>query len=401
MKIVSGRIALDKAIELVSNALPTKDFGDATSGILMEVKEDKPKELILIANSLDVFIKTTAPLSESCEPGVVVPSGKILSNVVSSLKVLKNPIVIEYDDEDNILNLKCGKEYSGSIAHYDSVGFVMPQTDENITNLEKMSIPVRLIKKALSEVAFACGKDKSHIFMTGMFFDQNKNNMNIVGSDAMRMSIISFNSKIQNPKKVILPVNYLELFKKILTTAEIDDSAIVNFYIDDENNMAYFIHENITFGFQTYGEDYISGGYESFLIAPEDCEIRLRVNRDSFISKLDLATAHNSSNQDTILFGLETTKSGLLRSRVGANAANVNTFEIPFPINKVIAKEGKKARKFNVSVNPAFFYDVLGRITEKEVEIGLVDRKAGPIVIYANTEKGVSGDYIHVFSIVD
>lgn len=398
MKIVVGRIAMDKAVELVGNALPTKDFGDATSGILLEIPEDNHKELVLTANSLDVFIKTKIALTEEAEPGVVVPNGKILKNVVGNLKAMKNPIVMEYDDEENILNLNCGKEYSGSIAHYDSVGFVVPSSDEHIEKLPKMSIPVRIIKKALSEVAFACGKDKTHIFMTGMYFDQTNEGMNIVGSDALRMSIIKFKSKIKNPCSVILPVNYLDLFRKILTVAEIDDSAIINFHIDSENNMAYFINDNITFGFQTYGQDYISSGYESFLIEPDSCATRVRVDRENFISKLDLATSHNSSVQDTIVIGLESTRAGSLKSKISSNSSNVNTFDISFPINKVFHK-GEKAKKFSVNINPSFLYDVLSKISEKEVEIGLVDLKEGPVVIYAANDKNVNGDFLHVFSI--
>lgn len=399
MKVVTGRIALDKAIALVSNALPTKDFGDATSGILMEVSKKNPKELILVANSLDTFIRTKMTLTEEATEGIVVPAGRIFSNVVSSLKAMKNPIVMEYNDDENTFDVSCGKEYSGSIAHYDSVGFVLPPSDEDIEKLPKMSVPVRLITKALKEVSFACGKDKSRAFMTGMYFDQSKDGMNIVGSDAMRMSIISFKTKIKNPKSVILPVNYLELLKKILAVAEIDDSAIIEFYVDDENNMVYFINETITFGFQTYGDEYISGGYNSFLIDPDDCEIRFCVNREAFLTKLDLATAHNSSTQDTILIGLETKKSGSLKSRIGSNAANVNTFSVPFAVDKIYAKD--KPKKFTASINPAFLYDVLNRISEKEVEIGLVDINNGPVVVYATTDKGVSGDYIHVFSLVN
>lgn len=397
MKVIAGRIAFDKAIELVSNALPTKDFGDATSGILMEVTEDKPKELVLMANSLSVFIRTKMPLTEPADEGVVVPAGKIISGVISNLKTMKNPIVMEYDDDENILNLSCGKEYSGSIAHYDSVGFVMPPDDETISELPKMSLPVRLITKALKEVSFACGKDKTRAYMTGMFFDQSKNGINIVGSDAMRMSIITFNTKVKNPRSVVLPVNYLELLKKILSASEIDESAIIEFYIDEENNMAYFINDNITFGFQTYGKEYISGGYDSFMIAPDDCVIRLRVNREAFLSKLDLATAHNTSVNDAIMFGIESLKHGAFKSAVGSNAANVNTFDVPFEITKVISKD--KPKKFSVKLNPSFLYDVLGKISEKEVEIGFVDVKNGPVVVYATTDKGVNGDYIHVFSL--
>lgn len=396
MKVIAGRVVLSKTVEIVSAALPSKDFGDATSGIMLEVKEDKPKELIMTANSLETFIRMKTVLTEAAEPGVVVPAGSMFSKLVMGLKNLKNPIVIDYDDDENKLNVECGKEYNGSLAHYDSMGFLEPPTDEEIEEFHKMSVPVRLIKKALTEVAFSAGKDKSRLFMTGIYFDQNKDGMNIIGTDAMRMSIIQFKSKIKEPKSVIMPIASLELLRKILAVAEVDDSSIINFYIDDDHNMAYFVHDVISFGFQTYGSDYISEGYDGFMISREDCEIRLRVNREAFLEKLALACAHNASNSDPIMFEVATAKSGALKNREGS-ITNPSIFSVPYQINKIIGE----AKKVSICVIPSFFIDALNRIPEKEVEIGLVDRKMGPVVIFSNEDTNVNGMFHHVFSLAD
>ena len=52
-----GRIALKNITNLVSEALPTKEFNDAKSGLLIETKyEDDTPMLYMTANSLNVFI---------------------------------------------------------------------------------------------------------------------------------------------------------------------------------------------------------------------------------------------------------------------------------------------------------------------------------------------------------
>lgn len=92
MKLEVGRVAMNKAVEIVVNALPVKDYGDATSGILMEAKEDR---LRLTANSIEMFISTEIQLNEEVEQeGFAVPNGSILSNVVSNLRNLNKPIGI-------------------------------------------------------------------------------------------------------------------------------------------------------------------------------------------------------------------------------------------------------------------------------------------------------------------
>ena len=64
LRISSGRIARDKAVGLVSLALPVKDYGDATSGIMLSVEDSAKDELVLTSNSLEMFIKTKIKLQE-------------------------------------------------------------------------------------------------------------------------------------------------------------------------------------------------------------------------------------------------------------------------------------------------------------------------------------------------
>jgi DNA polymerase III sliding clamp (beta) subunit (PCNA family) len=401
MKFVSGRIVLDKAVSLVSNALPSKDYGDATSGILMEVDKNSLDTLTLAVNSVEVFIKTKIKLQENGEAGVVVPNGNILCKVVDNLKNLKNPVVMEYDDKDDILNLSCGKDYSGSLAHYDSMGFIMPKSIDEISKLPTISVPVRLIKSALDEVAFSCSKDKTHIQLTGIYFDQNDNGMNVVGSDSLRLSAILFRSKINTPKSVILAVSHLNLLKKLFSLLEIDDGETIKLYLSDD--MAYFIHGDTVIGFQTYGDKYYDE-YKKLIFKPEQCQVLLKLNKEMFLEKLNLAVSHNSSAQDAIMLGLKSKNTGLLESKISSTVSNVNTFSIPFSIMKFVYNGKGSPKKFSVSISPQFLYDVLNSLKEKEFMLGLVDVKSGPAVVYpidSDKTHNISGDYMHVFSLVE
>lgn len=400
MKFESGRLALDKVIGLASRALPSKDYGDATSGIMLEVPEDNPKELIATCNSLELFVRSKIKLNSAGTPGVVVPAGRILVSIVSSLRSMKSPIVVDYEDE--ICNIKCGKEYSGSVAHYDTMGFLVPISDDEIKKFPTMSVPLRLIKKAVNEVTFACGTDKTHLFLTGVYFDQNKDSMNIVGSDAMRMAVCKYNSKIKNPHSVVFPKSVLELISKLSVILEFDDSKILTFYVSDDDNMAFLIVNDTTVGFQTYGKTFVNednGGYQGLVANPEDCDVRLRVNREELLSRLDLAASHNTTPNDTILLCLENKKFGSLKSKIDSSSGNVNTFNIPFGVSKITTKSGFKLKKFSVGLNPHYLFDVLSRLKCDDVEIALVDVVNGPISVFVNSDNGVNGDYVYIFSL--
>jgi DNA polymerase III sliding clamp (beta) subunit (PCNA family) len=386
-----GRIAMNNAIDIVSMGLPSKDYGDASSGILMEIKKEDPNELILCTNSLSVFVRTKLKLDAPGDPGVVVPNGNIVTGVVSSLRAMKHPISIAYSSKESKLNLACGKEYDGAVAHYDPIGFNLPMNNDEIKKFAPMSIPVRLIKRAINEVVFTCSKDKTNIAITGIYFGQDKNGMDIVGSDSLRISAIRYRGKVQNPQSVVFDTANLEMMRKLLTALQVDDNEIIKLYTSDD--MAYFIVGDTTVGFQTYGRDYFDE-YKQFMKKKEDCEVTFNVNREQFLMLLELATSHNESNSDSIMMNISEGE-GRFVNKVVEGSTNVNEFEIPFAVKNVVCEDDA-----SVAVNPQFLIDVLTKLKEKEVTIGLVDAESGPGTVYPVGDE-VDGKYIHVFTLTE
>lgn len=392
-----GRVAFNKAVSLVTNGLPSKDFGDATCGILMSIDENHLKELTLCTNSIEVFVRTKVKLDQNGKAGSICPNGNIMSAVVGRLRTMKNPINVEYSNDTDVLNVTCGTEYDGKIAHYDTVGFYMPPTNDEIKEYPEMSIPIRLIRRALNEVAFAASKDKTNIQLTGIFFDQDSNGMNIVASDSLRISIIQYKSKINEPKSIVLSINHLELISKILRSLDVDDSEVIKLYISDD--MAYFISENTTVGFQTYGNSYFDE-YKQFVVEPSQCKIIMRFDRERFLNLLTLAMSHNYSSTDAIMLRLVDVRNGVFEN-VATSVSNSNAFSIPFDIKSVKKGAGEdKARKFSIMVNPQFIVDVLSKITSKEVDIGLIDYNDGPAAVFPVGDE-ITGKYLHVFSLTE
>lgn len=392
MKLEVGRVAMNKAVELVGRALPSKDYGDATSGILLDVKGNK---LSLVANSIEVFISTEITLLDKAEAdGFAVPNGDILSRIVANLKNLNKPIVIEFNEDKDELGLSC-ESYAGTIAHYPSEGFISIPSVKDIKKNSKMSIPARLLTDAVQRVAFARSKDTTHVQLTGIFIDQTENGINLVATDSLRLSAIQYASKVKNPKSVVIGYKYLDLLRRILDDLEIDGGQTLNLYISEDR--IYFVHEesNTTIGLQTYGDQFVEG-YAGFIIPQDDCEVLIKVNREHFISRLDLATSHNKSIQDDLIFEIATKKKVVTsKFKSSESGSKLNDFDVPFDVVKIIKGDG-----FSVSVVPQFLYDVLSVIRDKEVILGLANKEEGPIAVYPIVEgNSISGEFVHVFSL--
>lgn len=161
--------------------------------------------------------------------------------------------------------------------------------------------------------------------------------------------------------------------------------------------MVFVIFGSTTIGFQTYGDSYFDG-YKDFLVKEDDCATTITVAREELINLLHLATYHNNSAQDAITFSIPSKKNGVLESLAKNTSSNTSNFSIPFDIKG--HKTNGKAVKVSVPVNPQFLLDVLTKISEKEVKIGLIDNQNGPVAVFPVSDSN-KRDYIHVFSLVE
>lgn len=384
-----GRLALKNITDLVSEALPSKDFNDAKSGIFIETKyENDIPMLYMTANSLNVFISYGIELQDDISEGFVVPKGKDFRNIISGLQNFNSPIEMKFDDLTETFGISCGDDYDGTIQHYDVNGFIFPPTLEDIKSNETISIPVKFIQEALNKIAFACSNDMTIPELTGVLIEQDKNNINIVGGDGNRLSYLTIKSKVKNPKKVIIGVKYLSLFNNILKTLEIKPSETITLYLSDDK--LYFVVGNAIIGIQVFAGEYpIDGGYEQFVIDEDECEIALKLNINDFISKMDLAVLHNNSRMDPIKMIISEDECKLCNSEMSENKFNIE-------FDKVDLRLDSESDEIEIEFTPAYLYDVLSCLDGDEFVLSL-ETEQGPANVRPITNK--SGEYLHIFSL--
>ena len=390
--VTVSRLALKKAVDMVANALPGKDYGDAKSGIFLEAKYngDKPM-LYLTANSLNVFICHGIELQDDIGEGFVVPNGNSFHKIVSGLQPLKNPIELSYDGEDDLFEIRCGSEYSSNIQHYASAEFVFPPTADEIKQRnDEVTLQVKYIIEALDKVSFACSNDSSIPALTGVLIEQTKETINFVGGDGGRIAYLSIKSRVKNPKKVIVGAKHLRLLNSIFKALEVKMSTAITLYLSDDK--IYFISDNTVVGIQIFAGEYpIDGGYEQFVHDMDECETTLTLDVAGFLEKLDLATLHNHSAFEPVCIEFSKLKNKKMKFKLVNSEVSGNSFGVSFDVVKYSGDMDKEL----IAFTPVYVYDILKSISTKQVVLGFINESEAIIRPVGNE----SESYCYTFSL--
>lgn len=386
--LVCDRVILNKAIGFVSGALNPKHL-DAKAGIYMETKvQDNENYLHLTANSDDAFISTVIKLQDDVGIGSVCPNGTFIAKLVSAVQPLREQIEFEYNDDDNKLVIKCGDDYEADLPLYDSSTFIFPPTLEEIQDNETITIPVKFIIEALKKVSFCVSSDQAVPELTGIFFEQRKNEMNIVASDASRVSCLSVKTKNASPKSVIVGPKYLMLLANVFRALEIKPSTTIQLYLSDDK--LFFIVDKTVIGLRVYAGSYpIKDRYKEFLPANSDCELVLHANKAKFVEKLNIALFHLKSQIDNIVL-VKKGKRFFLKN----NDSATNTFSIEVDMKEESNSTGKSSYEINFAFE--FLSAVMTKLNDKDFTLALSTLQGPAIVRPANNK---DEDYAYTFSL--
>lgn len=381
------RTELLKIVELVAQALPSRELDDAKSGIFIETAYhtgDIPR-LNMTVNSLDVFISHSIDLQDDVVTGYVVPRGKDFKNIIKGLQHFDDAIEISLNETSNEFCIECGENYKGTVHHYDSSNFVFPPILDDVLKSDTIALPAKFIKEAVKKVSFACSSDMTIPELTGVLIEQKEDCINIVGSDGNRIAYLSIKAKVKNPKRVIVGAKRLVMFYGILTELDIKSNEIVNLYISDDK--LFFVVNNTYIGMQVFTGEYpIGGGYEQFLVNNDECEVELKINKKQFIEKMDLAVLHNSSNTDAIAMVVGDV------CKLSNSDMSDNKFSIEFDVEN---KRNDIGSDVEILFTPVYLYDVLKNLKVSDFILLL---KAEKVAIVKPCDETV-GEYQYIFSL--
>ena len=181
MRFDVSKTTLQDAIAIVSKATASGSTLPILTGILLKAEEG---ELTLQATDLDVSLRHTVAANVR-EPGSTVVSGKILANLVKTLR----GSTVSFDSDHNSIQVKCGNSRF-NLNTLNPVDFPeFPQIDPE----KSVTLPVDTLADMVNRVYKMTSKDLSHPILGGIHLTVDENLVRLVATDSYRLAVCDTN----------------------------------------------------------------------------------------------------------------------------------------------------------------------------------------------------------------
>lgn len=175
MKFSINRGDFEKAVGWASKAAPTHSTHPITTGMKIVATGDQ-----VMLSAFDYDISSVATLTAAVdEPGIAIPSAKVLSTIVGSLP--KAPVDVEIREQ--MLIITCGSATASIPVMLADDYPALPSMTESIGEVD-----AEALANAVKQTAPAVGDPKSFAVLQGILFHFTPNGLALVATDRYRIS---------------------------------------------------------------------------------------------------------------------------------------------------------------------------------------------------------------------
>ena len=359
MKIRCSQSQLISGINTVMKAVPSKSSMTILECILFTADENGIK---LTANDMELGIETYIEGNVEVA-GKIAVEAKIISNLIRSYG--DEEVIIESDD-DNVVNIKCGKSDLKINGRATEEFVLLPELDaSNPIEISQFSL-----KELIKQTIFSISDNDTNKIMTGELFEIKQDQFKVVSLDGHRISIRNITLKNSyEDKSVIVPGKTLMELSKILPG-------------DVDKDVSIFLCENhVIFEYEAVKvvSRIIEGNYFKIdQMISNDYETKMDVNKSSLLEVINRSTLLvKEGDKKPIVFNVnDDTATFSMTSAIGSMNEDVD-----------IEKSGKD---IVIGLNPKFLIDALRVIDDETVTLYMVNPKA-PCII-----KNEEGSYLYL-----
>lgn len=308
---------------------------DDKNKVILEQKNDK---LSIVAQTDMSFLKVE--LDSTGSNGIVSINGLSLHKIVSNLKCETIEINKINDAEVEL----SGKKYKSSLSLLETKGAKI----RDFADAEKLKIPTHILGLALNKVSFACSKDLLAGTLTSLYFELKDNQLNIVGSDGIKISTILYPVEAQDINFLIKP-KQLMLLNKILECYSDEEEITLGI----KDNRVFFNTESFICGLRlSDGEYTLKDVYKAFRES-DQFNKEIKVEKNNLIDGFNLALSHDDT---AIMF------------KIKDDILHITNPSKKFDI-VVDGCEIQTDNNFIIEFNSCVLNDVLNRVKSKDSEI--------------------------------
>ncbi len=289
MKMKCSRRDLVEAVSLVEKAVPVATPINVLEGIFIEAKENAFK---LVGNNMNLGIECYIP-AEVEEKGLAMVKASLFSQAVKKLPDTDEDVFMEIDEKDN-LKIECG---------YAKFNFTTSSAEEFpqlplVLDGKSFEIKESLVKNMIKQTVYAVSTREEKPVLTGVLFDVEESDINVVGCDGFRVAIRKEEIENSENLKFILPgKNAKELLGIMGESDELIKISV------NENNVKFTLDKCILVSRIIDGE-YLN--YKS--VANHKNTLEFVVERRKILNSIDrAATIVNEASKSHVLLDIDET----------------------------------------------------------------------------------------------
>lgn len=355
MKLTIKQKVLMEHLNYVIRGISSKNLIPILNCIKFELTSEG---LYLLSTDNELAIKSFIPaknIEKIDVQGEMLISGRYIYDIVRKLnneiinieEVIDSQVLITTLDSSFKLNCNNVNEF--------------PSIDLEFTDTPIL-IDQGVFKTTINQTIFASSTQESRPILTGINFKVNENIMEVTATDSYRLSKkrIVLDNKIDNNIDIIIPNrNLLEIIKLIS---------------DDEKTIELHIFSNkVIFKMDTLVvmTRLINGNYpDTNKLIPENFELKIRLNLDSFFSAIDRASLLTNAEEKNII-KLETKKDIMI---ISSNIPEIGNVEEKLKINKTSDTDIK------ISFSSKYMMEAIKTFNSEEIELSF-NGEVKPIII--------------------
>ncbi len=346
MEIKISRDDFLNGIHKVQGIVESKGAMPILAHVLISTEKDG---IVMQATDLEIGIKGFCPAKVVTKGSITVNARKLF-DILRALPDLEVHLTRE---ENDWVSLKCGKSKFRLPGLPASDFPKLPEYSE--TALMEFSGPK--LKEMIRKTYFAISPDESRQALNGLLLEQDKDHVNLVGTDGHRLSYIRRPLLKSNAKSgetsFLLPKKVLTELLKLM---ENDEGATYAFSVKD--NQLAFIHDR-----EVIVSRKIDGKFPNYQqVIPTDNNLKVAVNTQALVHALTRVALLADEKSKMVRFEIKTGSLTLVSDHTELGGA----------IEEVeIAYEGDEVR---IGLNAKYILDVLNVIEEDEVILNLKDQ---------------------------
>ena len=252
MKVSCLQADLAKGLSIVGRAVAQRAILPVLSNILLATDQGRLK---LSATNLEMAITCWIGAKVGEEGATTVPA----RTFVDLMGAMPAEIVdMALDVRTQTLNLKCGR-FENNLRGIDAAEFPLVPSEEDKDSITFIEPDV--LKRAISQVAFAASTEESRPILTGVLVnfwnESGEGRVTLAATDGYRLAVrtVSLAQPVAEPKSVIVPARALTELSRIMGDQEHNVHIILRsnqvlFHLDDVELVSQLIDGN----FPNYGE---------------------------------------------------------------------------------------------------------------------------------------------------